>query len=128
VLPAVTGTIATMTVRAERLVAAAPEGFSLATDVAEYLVRRGVPFRSAHEAVGALVAWCVEHDADLDEVSDAQLAAISPAFTADVRGVLSVPGALAARSAPGGTAPARVRDQIGALRPALAADRKWAEA
>jgi argininosuccinate lyase len=126
VLPAVTGTVATMKVRTERLAAAAPDGFSLATDVAEYLVRRGVPFRSAHEAVGALVAWCVEHDADLGEVSDAQLAAINPAFTPDVRDVLSVAGALDARSAPGGTAPARVREQIANLRPALAADHKWA--
>ena len=126
VLPAVTGTVATMKVRGQRLAEAAPEGFSLATDVAEYLVRRGVPFRSAHEAVGALVAWCVEHDADLDEVSDEQLAAIDPAFTPEVRDVLSVAGALDARSAPGGTAPARVREQIANLRPALAGDRKWA--
>jgi len=126
VLPAVTGTVATMTVRAERLAAAAPDGFSLATDVAEYLVRRGVPFRSAHEAVGALVAWCVAAGVDLHEVPDERLAEISPALTPDVRTVLSVAGALDARSAPGGTAPARVRDQIVALRGVLAADRKWA--
>jgi argininosuccinate lyase len=125
VLPAVAGTIATMTVRVERLAAAAPDGFSLATDVAEYLVKRGVPFRSAHEAVGALVAHCVEQGIDLDEISDERLAAVNPALTPDVRAVLSVAGALNARSAPGGTAPARVRDQIAAVRPALAADRKW---
>ena len=125
VLPAVTGTVATMKVRAERLAAAAPDGFSLATDVAEYLVRRGVPFRSAHEAVGALVAWCVAAAVDLHEVSDERLGEISPVLTPDVRAVLSVTGALDARSAPGGTAPARVRDQVGALRGTLAADRKW---
>ncbi|OHV71556.1 argininosuccinate lyase [Pseudofrankia sp. BMG5.36] len=125
VLPAVTGTVATMKVRAERLAAAAPDGFSLATDVAEYLVRRGVPFRSAHEAVGALVAWCVVEGADLHEVSDERMAEISPELTPDVRAVLSVAGALDARSAPGGTAPARVRDQIAALRGTLAADRAW---
>ncbi|MDT3445480.1 argininosuccinate lyase [Pseudofrankia sp. BMG5.37] len=125
VLPAVTGTVATMKVRAERLAAAAPDGFSLATDVAEYLVRRGVPFRSAHEAVGALVAWCVVEGVDLHEVSDERMAEISPELTPDVRAVLSVAGALDARSAPGGTAPARVRDQIAALRGTLAADRAW---
>ncbi|WP_076818246.1 argininosuccinate lyase [Pseudofrankia asymbiotica] len=125
VLPAVTGTVATMKVRAERLAAAAPDGFSLATDVAEYLVRRGVPFRSAHEAVGALVAWCVMEGVDLHEVSDERMAEISPELTPDVRAVLSVAGALDARSAPGGTAPARVRDQVAALRGALAADRAW---
>jgi argininosuccinate lyase len=126
VLPATTGTVATMRVRRERLAAAAPDGFALATDVAEYLVRRGVPFRQAHEAVGQLVAWCVAHDADLDEVSDEELSLINPVLTPDVRGVLSVRGAVAARSAPGGTAPVRVREQIAALRPVLAANREWA--
>jgi argininosuccinate lyase len=115
-----------MRVRRERLAAAAPDGFALATDVAEYLVRRGVPFRQAHEAVGQLVAWCVAHDSDLDEVSDEELSLINPVLTPDVRGVLSVRGALTARSAPGGTAPARVREQIAALRPVLDADREWA--
>ena len=57
-LPAVTGMISTMRIDTDRLAAAAPEGFALATDVAEDLVRRGVPFREAHEAVGRLVAWC----------------------------------------------------------------------
>jgi argininosuccinate lyase len=126
VLPATTGTVATMRIRRERLAAAAPDGFALATDVAEYLVRRGIPFRQAHEAVGQLVAWCVARDADLDEVSDEELSLINPVLTPDVRGVLSVQGALTARSGPGGTAPARVREQIAALRPVLGADREWA--
>jgi argininosuccinate lyase len=126
VLPALTGTVATMTVRADRLAASAPSGFSLATDVAEHLVRRGVPFRDAHEAVGRLVVWCVAHDVDLAEVSDADLADISPQLTADVRAVLSVPGALAARSAPGGTAPARVREQLARVRQRIDEGRGWA--
>ncbi|MCK9929765.1 argininosuccinate lyase [Frankia sp. Mgl5] len=126
VLPAVTGMVATMRVRRERLAAAAPDGFALATDVAEYLVRNGVAFREAHEAVGQLVAWCVAHDADMDEVSEGDLAIINPLLTADVRSVLSVRGALEARSAPGGTAPARVREQIAALGPVLDRDRAWA--
>jgi argininosuccinate lyase len=128
VLPALTGTIATMTVRADRLATSAPSGFSLATDVAEHLVRRGVPFRDAHEAVGHLVVWCVAHDVDLAEVSDEDLASISPHLTAEVRAVLSVPGALAARSAPGGTAPARVREQLAKVRDRIEDGRGWATA
>jgi argininosuccinate lyase len=126
VLPALTGTIATMRVRADRLAAAAPDGFALATDVAEHLVRRGVPFREAHEAVGRLVSWCVAQGVDLHEVGDSELAAISPVLTPDVRTTLSVSGALAARSAPGGTAPARVREQLARVRVRLAADQAWA--
>ena len=126
VLPAMAGTVATMRVCADRLAASAPDGFALATDVAEHLVRRGVPFRAAHEAVGRLVAWCLAHGADLDEVGDAELAAIDEALTPQVRAVLSVRGAIEARSAPGGTAPARVREQIEAVRVLLDRDRAWA--
>ena len=70
-----------MRVRTDRLEAAAPAGFSLATDVAEFLVRQGVPFRDAHEAVGHLVVWCLSHDVGLEDVSDADLALISPHLT-----------------------------------------------
>ncbi|MGF7238145.1 MAG: argininosuccinate lyase [Frankia sp.] len=126
VLPAMTGTVSTMRVRRERLAASAPDGYALATDVAEYLVREGVPFREAHEAVGQLVAWCVEREVDLDEVADDDLALINPHLGPGVRSVLSVQGALDARSAPGGTAPARVREQVADLRVRLELDRTWA--
>jgi argininosuccinate lyase len=126
VLPALTGTIATMRVRADRLEAAAPAGFSLATDVAEFLVRKGIAFRDAHEAVGHLVVWCLAHEVGLEEVSDEELAAVSPHLTPDVRAVLSVPGALASRSAPGGTAPVRVREQLADVVNQIALDRDWA--
>jgi len=126
VLPAVTGMIATMAIDTERLASTAAGGFALATDLAEQLVRRGVAFRDAHEAVGALVAWCVEQGCDLSEVSDADLAAISPHLTPDLREVLSVPGALAARSAAGGTAPERVREQLDQLGDVLTAHHSWA--
>jgi argininosuccinate lyase len=126
VLPALTGTVATMRVRADRLEKSAPSGFSLATDVAEFLVRKGVAFRDAHEAVGHLVVWCLAHDVGLEDVSDEDLAAISPHLTPDVRAVLSVPGALASRSAPGGTAPVRVREQLAAVLEQLERDRTWA--
>jgi argininosuccinate lyase len=127
VLPALTGTVATVRVRADRLEAAAPAGFSLATDVAEFLVRKGVPFRDAHEVVGRLVGWCAARDMGLEDVSDADLAAVSPLLTPDVRDVLSVPGALAARSARGGTAPSRVREQLADVQRQFEVDRAWAD-
>src|SRR4051794_24144287 len=126
VLPAVSGMVATMRIDTERLASTAADGFALATDVAEHLVRRGVPFRDAHEAVGHLVVWCTVHDCDLDEVSDGDLASISSYLTPDVRDVLSVSGALAARSAPGGTAPERVREQLEAVARSVGEHEKWA--
>jgi argininosuccinate lyase len=126
VLPAVSGMIATMQVDVDRLAATAADGFALATDVAEHLVRRGVPFREAHEAVGHLVVWCGVNDCDLPDVSDADLASVSPHLTPDVRDVLSVSGALASRSAPGGTAPERVADQLAELRGLVDSHTDWA--
>ena len=126
VLPAMAGMVATMQVDTERLAATAADGFALATDVAEHLVRQGVPFRDAHEAVGHLVVWCTVHECDLPDVSDEDLAAISPHLTPDVRDVLSVDGALAARSAPGGTAPKRVREQLDATREQVHQLAAWA--
>jgi argininosuccinate lyase len=126
VLPAMAGLTATLRVDTQRLARSSSTGFALATDLAELLVRRGVPFREAHEAVGHLVVWCQVHDCDLAEVGDADLARISPHLTPDVREVLSVPRALAARSAPGGTAPERVAEQLAELRAVVAADAAWA--
>jgi argininosuccinate lyase len=127
-LPAVSGMVATMRIDVDRLASAAPEGFALATDVAEDLVRRGVPFREAHEAVGRLVAWCAQHNCDLPDVDDAQLAELSPHLTPGIRSVLSVRGALAARSARGGTAPERVAEQIADLRSLITGQLAWATA
>jgi argininosuccinate lyase len=99
VLPALAGLVSTLRVHAQRMSAGASTGFALATDLAEFLVRRGVPFREAHEVVGHLVVWCQVHDCDLPDVSDEDLAKISAHLTPDVREVLSVTGALAARKA-----------------------------
>jgi argininosuccinate lyase len=126
VLPAVSGMIATMRIDVDRLAATAADGFALATDVAEHLVRRGVSFREAHEAVGHLVVWCGVHDCDLAEVSDADLLTVSALLTPDVREVLSVSGALASRSAPGGTAPERVAEQYGELQEQISRHVEWA--
>ncbi|SEE63503.1 argininosuccinate lyase [Jiangella alba] len=124
-LPAFTGMVATLRFNAERLEELAPQGFSLATDVAEWLVREGVPFRSAHEIAGACVRVCESRGLELWELTDADLAEISPSLTPGVRDVLSVPGSLASRSARGGTAPDRVREQLDAVRNAVATGRAW---
>src|SRR3984957_16689219 len=73
VLPALAGLVSTLRIRAERISRGASTGFALATDLAELLVRRGVPFREAHEVVGHLVVWCQVHDCDLPDVSDENL-------------------------------------------------------
>jgi argininosuccinate lyase len=114
-LPAVAGMVATLAFDTERMAALAPAGFSLATDVAEWLVREGVPFRQAHEITGALVQACEQRGVDLAELSDEQLAAVSPHLTPEVRQVLTVPGSLAARDGRGGTAPVRVAEQLAEL-------------
>jgi argininosuccinate lyase len=126
VLPALAGTVATLRFDVERLTAAAPAGYALATDVAEWLVRRGVAFPAAHEAVGALVRRCAERGVELDGLPDGELTAVHPALTPDVRAVLTVYGALDSRSATGGTAPARVAEQLAALRAVVDADAAWA--
>ncbi len=126
VLPAMAGLVSSMRFNSQRLAGVAAAGHALATDLAELLVKRGVSFREAHEAVGHLVVWCQVHDCELADVSDDDLAKVSPHLTPDVRSVLSVPGALAARDAVGGTAPARVAEQLAALRQAIAADAAWA--
>jgi argininosuccinate lyase len=126
VLPAMAGLISTVRFHAERLAGEASTGFALATDLAELLVRRGVPFREAHEVVGHLVVWCQVNDCDLPDVSDENLAKISPHLTPDVREVLSVTGALAARKAYGGTAPERVAEQLAALRAVVDEHAAWA--
>jgi argininosuccinate lyase len=126
VLPALAGMISTMTVRVDRLVAAAPVGYTLATEVADWLVRRGVPFRDAHEITGRLVALAAARECALEEVSDADLAVVSPALTPQVREVLSVRGALSARVTPGSTGPGPVADQLVVVQDRLDRWRSWA--
>ena len=110
-LPAFTGMVATLEFDTARMAELAPQGFSLATDVADWLVRRGVPFREAHEHSGALVRYCEERGIELHEAPDEALAAISPELTPEVREVLTIEGSVAARSGVGGTAPAAVAAQ-----------------
>ncbi|HEY4568997.1 MAG TPA: argininosuccinate lyase [Kribbella sp.] len=115
-LPAFTGMIRTLRFNTERLQELAPQGFSLATDIAEWLVRQKVPFRVAHELAGACVQECEKRGIELWDLSDEDLAAISPHLTPDVRSVLTVEGSLASRNTRGGTAQDRVVEQLAELR------------
>ncbi|GGC95838.1 argininosuccinate lyase [Tersicoccus solisilvae] len=125
-LPAVSGMIATLTFHTERMAELAPQGFALATDVAEWLVRAGVPFREAHELSGEAVKLAESRGVELWDLSDADYAGISDRFTPDVRSVLSTEGSLTSRSSQGGTAPAAVAAQLTALREQLGAVRPFA--
>jgi len=110
-LPAFTGMVATLTFDTQRMAELAPQGFSLATDVADWLVRQRVPFREAHEISGALVRFCEDSGLDLDEPTDEQYQAVSPHLTPGVRDVLTIAGSVSSRSGVGGTSPERVAEQ-----------------
>jgi argininosuccinate lyase len=116
ILPAFTGMVATMEFNTSRMEELSSAGYSLATDVAEWLVKQRVPFRDAHEITGKLVAFAENNQLELDEVSDIDLANISKHLTPEVREVLSVAGSIRSRTGAGGTAVPRVLDQISALR------------
>ncbi|MBS3179479.1 MULTISPECIES: argininosuccinate lyase [unclassified Pseudoclavibacter] len=120
VLPAFTGMVATLTFHGERMRELAPQGFSLATDVAEWLVKRQVPFRVAHEVSGSMVQAAESRGVDLDGLSDDEISAVSEHLSPEVREVLSVDGSVATRDGRGGTAPVRVTEQIAELRERLA--------
>ncbi|MFW6188619.1 MAG: argininosuccinate lyase [Actinomycetota bacterium] len=111
-LPAVAGMVGTLTFDTERMAELAPQGFALATDVAEWLVRQGVPFRDAHEIAGDAVRVCEQRGIELWDLSDEDFAGISAHLTPAVREVLTVEGSLASRSAQGGTAPSAVAAQV----------------
>jgi len=116
IFPAFIGMISTLTFDKERLEFLAPKGFSLATDVAEWLVKQGVVFRDAHEITGQLVQFCEANELELDQVSDEQLAKVSKHLTPEVRKVLKVSGSIEARNGAGGTSSSQVIDQLVALR------------
>jgi argininosuccinate lyase len=125
-LPAFAGMIQTLVFNTARLESLAPQGFSLATDIAEWLVRQRVPFRIAHEVAGECVRVCEGRGIELSDLSDQDFAAISQHLTPAVREVLTVEGSLASRSSRGGTAPVRVAEQLERVQTVLATQRAWA--
>jgi argininosuccinate lyase len=112
VLPAMAGLTATLVFDAERMAALAPAGYTLATDIAEWLVRRGVPFRVAHETAGATVRVAETRGVGLADLTDEELVQIAAELTPEVREVLTVTGSVAARDSRGGTAPEQVARQL----------------
>ena len=123
-LPAFTGQVATLVFNTDRMAELAPQGFSLATDIAEWLVRQGVPFREAHELAGACVRAAECGGVELDALTDAEFAAISVHLTPEVRSVLTAEGSVRSRNGRGGTAPDRVQEQLAHLRSASQTARK----
>src|ERR1700712_3348032 len=115
-LPAMTGLIATLRFDVDRMAELAPLGYTLATDVAEWLVRQGVPFRVAHEAAGGAVKAAEARGVGLDELTDEEFAAITPELTPKVREGLTVDGSVNSRDARGGTAPVQVAKQLSVVR------------
>ena len=124
VLPAVTGMVATTDFDREKMALAAPLGFSLATEIADYLVRAHVPFAQAHEAAGKCVAICEASGRQLYQLTDEELASVHPELKANVRQVLTVHGAIESRTTIGGTSPTSFKAQIDGALKATAASRK----
>jgi argininosuccinate lyase len=111
-----------ITVKPEAMERAAKKGYATATDLADYLVKKGLPFRDAHEVVAHAVKDAIAAGVDLSELSLDQLKAYNPAIEQDVFEVLSLRGSLNARNLLGGTAPAQVRAQVTRHRARLGAD------
>jgi argininosuccinate lyase len=124
VLPAVTGMVATTDFDREKMAMAAPLGFSLATEIADYLVRAHIPFAHAHEAAGKCVALCESSGRQLHQLTDAEFAQIHPSLLPNVRDVLTVHGALNSRVTRGGTSPISLKTQLAELKKLVASDAK----
>jgi argininosuccinate lyase len=101
-----------MKVNPVRMKTAAAAGFSTATDVADYLVRKGLPFRDAHEVVGKAVRYCIENEMDIPELSLAEWQLFSPRIEGDIFDCITLEASVNARKATGGTALERVKAEI----------------
>ena len=116
VLPAMAGLVASLRFNLDTMERNATAGFSLATDVADYLVVQGVALREAHEIVGALVAHCEERGIELHEASDEDMASLYAHLTPEVRSAMTLEASLVAKYGRGGTAPIRWRSSAQSLR------------
>jgi argininosuccinate lyase len=111
-LEAMSRLLETATFRTERMAAATRGDFSTATDLADYLVRQGMPFREAHGIVGQIVRWCEEHGKTLEELDAAALHGFSDRFEPGSERLVQVEGSVEARRSPGGTSPEQVERQL----------------
>jgi argininosuccinate lyase len=112
--------VASLAFRTERLRRAAGEQFSTATDLADYLVRKGLPFRDAHDIVGRIVRFALDAGADLDALAVEDLRRFSPLIDTDVKAAITVDASLRARAVTGGTAPEAVREALARARTLVA--------
>uniref|UniRef100_UPI0021D0AF4A argininosuccinate lyase n=1 Tax=Streptomyces lycopersici TaxID=2974589 RepID=UPI0021D0AF4A len=116
VLPAITGMVSTFTVNAETMAAQAVAGFTLATELADWLAEHGVPFSEAHDVAGRAVHFCESRGIALEDLTIESAREIDPRIGAEALGRLSIDSALARRSGPGGTAPSNIDTQSAQLR------------
>lgn len=126
-LPAMTGLVSTLVFHTDRMRELAPQGFTLATDLAEWMVRQGIPFREAHEASGECVRLAEARGVDLVDLTDEEFAGVDKRLTPEVRTVLTIDGAVASRSTKGGTAGVRVAEQRAEVERKSADYRQWAQ-
>jgi argininosuccinate lyase len=126
VLPAMAGMVRTMRVNVEELARQATDGFTLATEVADWLARRGVPFSEAHEITGRLVRHCEDRGIGLEDLSEEDLATVDARLDPSIRSSLTPEAAVAARNGYGGTASERVIEQLARLRLLCDNQREWA--
>ncbi len=124
-LPALSGLVRTFAVNVEETTRQATAGFTLATEVADWLARQGIPFSEAHDVSGALVRFCEANGLDYGDLSDEQLAAVDARLTPEVKSVLTIEAALSAHSGFGGTAPDRVAEQLVRFRANLDQIKTW---
>jgi len=101
-----------MKVKADNMRIAAARGFSTATDVADYCVRKGLPFRQAHEVVGKTVRYCVENGKDIPDLSLTEFQRFSDLIEADIYDYVTLEASVNSRKATGGTAPSAVASEI----------------
>jgi argininosuccinate lyase len=130
-LPAITGMIETAQFDSAAISKGAADGFSLATEIADFLAKKQIPFATAHEVAGECVKYCEKNGIELDQLSDAQLLAIHPALTGEVKAFLNVKGAVASRTSSMGTsqksvtaALAQLKKEISAVDEVIANQRK----
>ncbi|OLD26523.1 MAG: argininosuccinate lyase [Candidatus Rokubacteria bacterium 13_1_40CM_2_70_45] len=112
--------LAALTFRTDRMRRAAGEHFSTATDLADYLVRKGLPFRQAHEVVGRLVRYALDEGKTLEDLTLPEFRRFSPLIDGDVKDAITVEASLRARAVTGGTAPAAVRRTLALARTLIA--------
>ena len=111
--------VGAITVKTESMYKAALEGYATATDLADYLVKKGLPFRVAHEIVAQVVRFCVEQNCDMTDLTLEKMREFSSLIDADVMDVLSLAGSVSARNHLGGTAPLQVKEAIANMKTGL---------